>query len=184
MKPLLLLLVLLFPISICFGEFVTIYATVPAEGGRGYSAETIELAPGEIATVLSCFSSVHAHYPVIAVELGGVELVLQAFVPTGNTAPAVAGPWAIAGPATIRATINGSTNQAGKLAFITLDIDRIGDSAGIMSPNIAVIPNDATGNFNVILESSVDLINWNPANPGLYSSSISNRFFRFRIERL
>ena len=44
-----------------------------------------------------------------------------------------------------------------------------------------VIPTSATGNVQIILESSADLVNWTAANPGTYgASSATNRFFRVR----
>lgn len=44
-----------------------------------------------------------------------------------------------------------------------------------------VIPASTTGNVQIILESSIDLVNWTAANPGTYSpSSATNRFFRDR----
>jgi hypothetical protein len=44
-----------------------------------------------------------------------------------------------------------------------------------------VIPASATGNVQIILESSADLLNWTAANPGIYGpSSGTNRFFRVR----
>jgi hypothetical protein len=44
-----------------------------------------------------------------------------------------------------------------------------------------VIPSSATGNVQIILESSPDLVNWTAANPGTYgASSATNRFFRVR----
>jgi hypothetical protein len=44
-----------------------------------------------------------------------------------------------------------------------------------------VIPASTTGNVQIILESSIDLVNWTAANPGTYSSSsATNRFFRVR----
>jgi len=44
-----------------------------------------------------------------------------------------------------------------------------------------VIPASATGNVQIILESSADLVNWTAANPGTYgASSATNRFFRVR----
>ena len=44
-----------------------------------------------------------------------------------------------------------------------------------------VIPASATGNVQIILESSTDLLNWTAANPGTYSAaSTTNRFFRVR----
>jgi hypothetical protein len=44
-----------------------------------------------------------------------------------------------------------------------------------------VIPASATGNVQVILESSPDLVNWTAASPGTYGASAgTNRFFRVR----
>jgi hypothetical protein len=46
--------------------------------------------------------------------------------------------------------------------------------------NSVVIPTDATGPVNVILESSADLVNWTSCLPGTYGNTYSNRFFRVR----
>jgi hypothetical protein len=44
-----------------------------------------------------------------------------------------------------------------------------------------VIPASATGNVQIILESSPDLVNWTAAEPGIYGASAgTNRFFRVR----
>ena len=44
-----------------------------------------------------------------------------------------------------------------------------------------VIPASATGNVQIILESSPDLVNWTAAQPGTYGpSAATNRFFRVR----
>jgi hypothetical protein len=44
-----------------------------------------------------------------------------------------------------------------------------------------VIPASATGNVQIILESSPDLVNWTAAEPGTYGASAgTNRFFRVR----
>jgi hypothetical protein len=44
-----------------------------------------------------------------------------------------------------------------------------------------VIPSSATGNVQIILESSTDLVNWTAVSPGTYgASSATNRFFRVR----
>lgn len=48
-----------------------------------------------------------------------------------------------------------------------------------------VIPASATGNVQIILESSSDLVNWSAANPGTYSAvGTTNRFFRVRASVL
>ena len=46
--------------------------------------------------------------------------------------------------------------------------------------NAVVIPSDATGPVQIVLESSSDLLNWTSALPGTYGSTYSNRFFRVR----
>jgi hypothetical protein len=46
--------------------------------------------------------------------------------------------------------------------------------------NSVVIPTSATGNVQIILESSSDLVNWIPSLPGAYGSTYTNRFFRVR----
>jgi hypothetical protein len=44
-----------------------------------------------------------------------------------------------------------------------------------------VIPASASGIFQIILESSPDLVNWTAASPGTYGASAgTNRFFRVR----
>lgn len=45
----------------------------------------------------------------------------------------------------------------------------------------AGIPQEAGTTWNVILESSSDLLNWTPANPGEYSGTEPKRFFRTRM---
>lgn len=46
--------------------------------------------------------------------------------------------------------------------------------------NSVVIPTDATGPVAIVLESSVDLVTWTAADPGTYSPTVLNRFFRVR----
>ncbi|MGJ8650795.1 MAG: hypothetical protein ACSHX4_10585 [Opitutaceae bacterium] len=51
-----------------------------------------------------------------------------------------------------------------------------------VSPNtFLVMPEGSTGNFDVILESSNDLTNWNPFTSQTVSGSTSPTFFRARI---
>jgi len=52
------------------------------------------------------------------------------------------------------------------------------------TPNSAVVvPADSAGPVSIILESSVDMVNWIPANPGTYGTTTTNRFFRVRATR-
>jgi hypothetical protein len=57
------------------------------------------------------------------------------------------------------------------------------DSESVSTKKFAtVIPENSSGNVNIILEQSTDLINWTAANPGSYPPSTSKRFFRVRAE--
>ncbi len=57
-----------------------------------------------------------------------------------------------------------------------------GDDAdeNLVPTSSVVIPTDASGPVEIILESSADLVTWTQAVPGTYSSSTENRFFRVR----
>jgi hypothetical protein len=45
-----------------------------------------------------------------------------------------------------------------------------------------VIPENAAGNVDIILEQSTDLINWSAVNPGSFTPNAAKRFFRVRSE--
>jgi hypothetical protein len=68
---------------------------------------------------------------------------------------------------------------AGVPAFCTIKIAPQTESISV--PNSAVvIPSDAAGPVEIILESSEDLVTWTAANPGIYGASTAKRFFRVR----
>lgn len=92
------------------------------------------------------------------------------------------GPLAFAGPAKVTLTTSGITNTGP--SFVTLEIkpDRSAPSLEIPS-NAVVIPADNAGPVTILLESSTDLVTWNPALPGAYGTSSTNRFFRVRAVR-
>jgi hypothetical protein len=96
-------------------------------------------------------------------------------------------------PVTTPQTFTGITNvsvqpsaglSAGLSGWATFQITTPA-SANVISNYVPadaiVIPASATGNVEIILESSTDLLNWTAANPGTYSAaSATNRFFRVR----
>ena len=84
---------------------------------------------------------------------------------------------------------NGTSRFAGPGVLISSGTDQNGvtyrlvdnTSTTTTTPTSAVvIPTDATGSVNVILESSTDLVTWTAANPGTYGASTTKRFFRVR----
>jgi hypothetical protein len=50
----------------------------------------------------------------------------------------------------------------------------------LIPANAVLIPSDATGPVQIVLESSSDLVNWVSSLPGTYGSTYTNRFFRVR----
>ena len=50
----------------------------------------------------------------------------------------------------------------------------------VIPVNSVVIPSDATGPVQIMLESSSDLVNWISSQAGTYGSTYTNRFFRVR----
>lgn len=89
----------------------------------------------------------------------------------------------IAGPAELRVFLPPyHRSPYPYVSLTTFKITRAVPAATAMVPSTAVvIPNDAEGQFEVILESSIDMITWTPALPGTYAGDNPNRFFRTRI---
>ncbi|MBI2927082.1 MAG: hypothetical protein HYY24_15410 [Verrucomicrobia bacterium] len=86
----------------------------------------------------------------------------------------------IAGPATMIVTGSPVTETTRGILTIktTVQSDTLTPTAAV------VIPSDAKGPANVILESSTNLVSWTAALPGTYGKSAQTRFFRVRAELL
>jgi hypothetical protein len=88
------------------------------------------------------------------------------------------------GPATLELSVGPGHNPSA--AFNAILIYRLTDNTGTgaqqspFSGSAVVIPEDASGPVEIILESSTDLVNWTAANPGTYGGSTERRFFRVR----
>lgn len=84
------------------------------------------------------------------------------------------------GPLVIDAHAEGNENS---LATATIKIQRSEIVADFVPNNSVVIPADETGDVEIVLEKSTDLINWTPADPGVVGTSNDGVFFRVRLER-
>ena len=69
---------------------------------------------------------------------------------------------------------------AGSHVFAQVTMQEPSDVPGFLPSNTVVIPSDANGNIEIILESSVDLVTWTAALPGVYGGTDDKRFFRVR----
>jgi len=63
-----------------------------------------------------------------------------------------------------------------------------GGGVGAVQPanqqnSVTVIPENSSGNVNIILEQSTDLVNWTAVDPGSFAPSTVKRFFRVRAQQ-
>jgi hypothetical protein len=141
------------------------YVTIVATNFNGGTASYLPLQTNQIVSWVGNASSVN---------------VFMNF-PSGATVPFL----------TTSGTFTGLTNiivsQAGNGAIPAVATFQITtpSSANVVSNYVPadaiVIPASATGNVQIILESSPDLVNWTAASPGTYGASAgTNRFFRVR----
>ena len=148
----------------------TIIMQVPGGATLRYS-DPVTLAAGDTATLLySSSASVQ-----LEVVIGLNTKTLGIYPPSHTSYP---GPITLSGPATIRAK---TSNTGAEIDLVTLSVNRANSAENVVPANAVVIPEDASGQFQVILESSTDLLNWTAANPGTYGGSTERRFFRTRI---
>ena len=152
----------------------TITMQVPA-GGSGvlrYS-DPVTLAAGDTATLLYSSNTGQSLQLEVVIGLNTRSLGIQT-----PSSTAYSGPITLSGPATIRAK---TFNTNAEIELVTLSVNRANSAENVVPANAVVIPEDASGQFQVILESSTDLLNWTAANPGTYGGSTARRFFRTRI---
>jgi len=158
--------------SPCKGaEYVNLI--VPPYSGEGplltYS-QTITLAAGDMAEViLSTYSD------QLEFQIGTDTFSVPPAITTQSRQPK------IAGPAILRTRRD---NLSATATLTVVAVTRANSPANVIPANAVVIPEDAGGQYQVILESSTDLLNWAVANPGTYGGSTAKRFFRTRIVKL
>jgi hypothetical protein len=138
----------------------------------GSLSSSYAVPTGHVAKVTSAFiQSVAA----MRISVGGFNFDYVNFPGTVDANGRL--PVIVNGPATITLIGNGSPGKA----FCTIEVESPSDS--FLPSNAVVVPSDAGGPVNVILESSTDLITWMAALPGTYGANTTNRFFRVRAVR-
>jgi hypothetical protein len=169
----------LFLCSPCNGaEYVTLLTpAVPIEPPYLCYSENLILAAGDSATLLYLGGLDYAE-TLLEVQIGGQTLDL-AFPIQGQPGYLAT---AIAGPAILR--MKQTLSRYSQQRIATFSVTRANSAANVIPANAVVIPEDAGGQYQVVLESSTDLLNWAVANPGTYGGSTQRRFFRTRILKL
>ena len=100
-----------------------------------------------------------------------IDLKARSLIPTASPSQPYTPEFTIAGPATISLVAKGSP------AILTLDVE-----PGPYPPGRAVTVSAYSGNVQVTMEMSTDLVNWTPAvNAQVYTNSPDARFFRIKL---
>lgn len=176
----------------CFAaDIVTLSAIVPSGGGTAYSTDSIELSSGDVAEILSSYSRYASDWSTVSLTINGREVVLPFLVAgspgtngSGSPSPTAISKWVVAGPATLRARANGSNWYSDEISFFTASITRAGAVPSQVPMGAVVIPENPSGSYSVIMESSSDMVTWTASNPGSYGGSEQKRFFRLRAEQI
>ncbi len=145
------------------------------------SHSTLQVKEGEVIIPKSLWRAggysnctANAHHggvssPIIFSEVGGAKT-------EDHTYP-------IVGPASVSFSFVYNNNQAPRLVFIydhLKTINTISNTSPSLPSNTVVIPTDASGPVEIVMESSKDLVNWTRAEPGTYGADTPKRFFRIR----
>jgi hypothetical protein len=150
---------------------------IARNGSVFYSSETITLQSNQVASVVfwgsEMFSTTEPRITLDVTVPHGTNFETCSLDRSVDKAPVIAGP----------ATIQLNVNNASARSLCTLRIDTDNCSQPAITSTSVVIPSDANGPVNILLESSADLITWNSALPGTYGTTQANRFFRVRAVR-
>jgi len=160
--------------SLCQGAEYVNLITPPSVGPVLAYSQTITLEAGDLAEVIYSPNGGELEY-----QIGTNTFKVTLVPPNQNPQPK------IAGPATLRMVLALPAGSSVPTANLTLfAITRANTAANVIPANAVVIPEDAGGQYQVILESSTDLLNWAVTNPGTYGGNTPGRFFRTRIVKL
>ena len=128
----------------------------------------VTLEAGDVATVKyispNAFIDIQSGTKLLRVDANNPE---QAHLPV------------IAGPASFKLVHFDSLNGA----ILTYEIKRAGTPPARTPHNIVVIPDDNSGDYDVVLESSSDMVTWTPTQPGQFDAATTKRFFRVRLAK-
>jgi hypothetical protein len=155
----------------CTTQIVTLTTSAGVSGGQ-YALATNQIVTlnnmGYATGGVGQYANVYFEYS---------NAIVNVYISNSGTSPNPALPITFTGLTSICLT-NVANNPSSPVSA-TFTILTPSTNTAIYTPaNSVVIPSDATGNVQIILQSSSDLVNWVPSLPGTYGSSYTNRFFR------
>lgn len=141
----------------------------PANAPTKHAAPPIDVPEGATLEVLG---------------LAGTTLVEVAVEASGTTFKMDLSPKSTGGPS------GGVVAGPAKVTFVRINSVGVLVSYAITTSDestkstAAAVPDDNSGDHQVILEASSDLQTWTPVQPGAYPATTTRRFFRVRIQKL
>jgi len=161
-------LVALMALSVCsFGQYETL-------SDATNTTATISIPAGQITRIFN-FSTLTAGDCQLKLTKNSITSTVLLSYGAGSTAAVAVPELYFVGPAVL--SFSGPSGPKFVLSYKLFPNSTIANP----TPSTAVvIPADASGSVEIILESSVDLITWTAALPGSYGSSTVQRFFRVR----
>ncbi len=148
--------------------------------GKVFSTNEVQIAQNQIATIKTYYDEEHfntstaGHCSVIQVVKNASLFQVEhtAFI-DGNYNSGVV----IAGPALIR--LRTFTSNPDRGAMVTLDVQ-----PSQYPPDKSVVIGAYSGNVQVTMQVSTDLVNWSTADNGsTYTNSPDARFFRILVDK-
>lgn len=147
--------------------------TFPNIGTAATRQQDIPVPAGQVFELLTWSAAGNGPNTI---RVDGIDVGISISSGDTSTPPILSPSFVVAGPRTVSLVVLSNTTLVCSY--------RLNNSAEVTATNIpsmsVVIPADATGPVQIMLESSTDLITWTAANPGTYGSSTSKRFFRVR----
>ena len=158
-------------------QTVSLVATAPVAGIG--SSTPLLVSAGQVAKLL------HAYSPPDANPEGDQTRtpIIEVTINTNSFEYVQKLDLTVAGPATIQLKVKNTNTYFQDTCTVYATFQIISNDPQMTPSTAVVIPTDATGPVNIVLESSPDLVNWSGALPGTYGSSTTNRFFRVRAIR-
>jgi hypothetical protein len=161
-------------------SYVTVYFGVNSPSGASTNGVNYPVQTNQLVSLVGYD---WATQPRVYGDLAdGTRIFLT---PSGNIyLPADYTPEGAAIPQIVTGLTNVNVTPVNSSGWATFKITTPGSTTVVSNyvpADAVVIPSSASGNAQIILESSPDLVNWTAANPGFYdAATATNRFFRVR----
>jgi hypothetical protein len=154
-------------------QLATLTLSVPKNGSNSVA---FPLSTNQIVT-FKTFPTSSTFLTASVTFLDGTTIPIPSTSSPSTSEPA----FSFTGAINISMTISGNATQPLVTEMMTFNVFTPSTNSISVTPvNSVVIPSDATGPVQIILESSSDLVNWVPSLPGTYGNTYTNRFFRVR----